>query len=169
MNIYGSDSFTAQLKVVQEKDVFHGLEEAPMDFTWFRDGKAFTPEERFKVMFKDEEDTLALLFQHVTPEDAGLYTCIASTTSGRISCSAELTVKGRYRTNNGSMSFAHRQQRLRPLRLYLTGIEPQSTRNSRKHILFAQLSKNIRSKLYIILKRGVLGGLIVDIICMRRS
>ena len=94
MNIYGSDSFTAELKIVQEKDVFHGLEEAPLDFTWFRDGKTFTPEERFKVMFKDEEDTLALVFQHVTPEDAGLYTCIASTSSGKISCSAELTVKG---------------------------------------------------------------------------
>jgi len=37
---------------------------------------------------------LLLVFQHVTPEDAGLYTCVASTSGGKISCSAELTVKG---------------------------------------------------------------------------
>ncbi|KAF2344503.1 Immunoglobulin I-set [Trinorchestia longiramus] len=42
----------------------------------------------------DDEDTLALVFQNVTPEDAGLYTCVASTSCGRISCSAELTVEG---------------------------------------------------------------------------
>lgn len=34
------------------------------------------------------------MFQHVKPEDAGLYTCVASTSTGRISCSAELTVQG---------------------------------------------------------------------------
>ena len=43
---------------------------------------------------QDEEDSLALVFQHVKPEDAGLYTCVAQTTSGKISCSAELTVQG---------------------------------------------------------------------------
>ncbi|GLG93475.1 Obscurin [Gryllus bimaculatus] len=42
----------------------------------------------------DEEDSLALVFQHVTPEDAGLYTCVASTSTGKIACSAELTVQG---------------------------------------------------------------------------
>ena len=45
-------------------------------------------------MFKDEEDTLALVFQHINPEDAGLYTCVASTSTGKISCSAELSVDG---------------------------------------------------------------------------
>lgn len=40
-------------------------------FTWFKDGKVFEPGEDFKVLFKDEEDTLALVFQHVKPEDAG--------------------------------------------------------------------------------------------------
>lgn len=34
------------------------------------------------------------MFQHVTPEDAGLYTCVAATSTGKISCSAELTVQG---------------------------------------------------------------------------
>lgn len=45
---------------------------------------------------KDDEDSLALVFTHVKPEDAGLYTCVASTSSGKISCSAELTVQGKY-------------------------------------------------------------------------
>ena len=48
----------------------------------------------FQVLFKDEEDTLALVFQHINPEDAGLYTCVASTSTGKISCSAELSVDG---------------------------------------------------------------------------
>ena len=48
----------------------------------------------FQVLFKDEEDTLALVFQHINPEDAGLYTCVASTSTGKISCSAELSVEG---------------------------------------------------------------------------
>ena len=46
------------------------------------------------MLFKDEEDTLALVFQHINPEDAGLYTCVASTSTGKISCSAELSVEG---------------------------------------------------------------------------
>ncbi|XP_066949349.1 LOW QUALITY PROTEIN: muscle M-line assembly protein unc-89-like [Macrobrachium rosenbergii] len=64
------------------------------EFKWFRDGVEYDPSERFNVMFKDDEDTLALVFQNVTPEDAGLYTCVASTSCGKISCSAELTVEG---------------------------------------------------------------------------
>lgn len=44
--------------------------------------------------FQDEEDSIALIFQNVTPDDAGLYTCVASSTHGKISCSAELTVQG---------------------------------------------------------------------------
>ncbi|KAI1285852.1 Titin [Halotydeus destructor] len=63
-------------------------------FKWFRDGQQFDASERFQCQFDDSEDTIALLFQHVTPDDAGLYTCVASTTSGKISCSAELTVQG---------------------------------------------------------------------------
>jgi hypothetical protein len=63
-------------------------------FTWFKSGQEFDPEGRFKVLFKDEEDTLALIFQHINPEDAGLYTCVASTSTGKISCSAELSVEG---------------------------------------------------------------------------
>ena len=92
------------------------------EFNWYKDGVPYDPEERFKVQFKviriiellivvctlqniicvlfllsqDEEDTLALIFQHVKPEDAGLYTCVAATSSGKISCSAELTVQGMF-------------------------------------------------------------------------
>ena len=63
-------------------------------FTWFKSGQEFDPQDRFKVLFKDEEDTLALVFQHINPEDAGLYTCVASTSAGKVSCSAELSVEG---------------------------------------------------------------------------
>lgn len=46
------------------------------------------------MLLGDDEDSLALVFQHVKPEDAGLYTCVAKTSTGNISCSAELTVQG---------------------------------------------------------------------------
>ncbi|GAB6018703.1 hypothetical protein CHUAL_000380 [Chamberlinius hualienensis] len=105
-NNLGESEFSAIVKVTDEKDVFRGLQESPVqngglthpgespDFKWFRDGVECETSERFKVLFQDEEDTLALVFQHVKPEDAGLYTCVASTSSGRISCSAELSVEG---------------------------------------------------------------------------
>lgn len=64
------------------------------NFTWKRNGQAFDPEERFKVLLGEDEDSLALVFQHVKPEDAGIYTCVAQTSTGNISCSAELTVQG---------------------------------------------------------------------------
>ena len=92
-----------------DKNVFWGLDDdEPISFAsdissprcrsppfkWFKDGKEFEASERFQVQFDDQEDTIALIFQHVKPEDAGLYTCVASTSSGKISCSAELTVQG---------------------------------------------------------------------------
>uniref|UniRef100_A0A1B6FN80 Obscurin n=1 Tax=Cuerna arida TaxID=1464854 RepID=A0A1B6FN80_9HEMI len=100
-NVHGEVECQSNVTVTDDKKLFEGLEEADLlkpgeqpNFTWLRDGKPFDPEDRFKVLFKDDEDSLALVFQHVTPEDAGLYTCVASTTSGKISCSAELTVQG---------------------------------------------------------------------------
>jgi hypothetical protein len=57
-------------------------------------GEVFGWTYKVAINWQDEEDSLALVFQHVKPEDAGLYTCVASTSSGRISCSAELTVQG---------------------------------------------------------------------------
>lgn len=63
-------------------------------FHWKKDGVPFEPEERFKVLMGDDEDSLALVFQHVKPDDVGLYTCVAQTSRGHISCSAELTVHG---------------------------------------------------------------------------
>ncbi|CAG0908344.1 unnamed protein product, partial [Darwinula stevensoni] len=83
-----------------EKNLWKSLEERVLqpgeqpDFSWFKDGEEFDPGERFRVLLKDDEDSLALVFQHVKPEDAGLYTCVASTSTGKISCSAELTVQG---------------------------------------------------------------------------
>lgn len=99
-NRYGEVSCEATVTVTDEKTIFAGLPEgfleagAEPNFKWLRDGKPFDPEERFKVLFQDNEDTLALVFQHVKPEDAGLYTCVAQTNTGNISCSAELTVQG---------------------------------------------------------------------------
>lgn len=63
-------------------------------FAWKRNGQAFDPEDRFKVLLGEDEDSLALVFQHVKPDDAGIYTCVAQTSTGNISCSAELTVQG---------------------------------------------------------------------------
>ncbi|XP_012537087.1 obscurin isoform X3 [Monomorium pharaonis] len=100
MNRYGEATCEAMVTVTDEKPLFQGLPEGLLElgteprFIWSRDGQPFDPEERFKVLFKDNEDTLALVFQHVKPEDAGLYTCVAQTSTGNISCSAELTVQG---------------------------------------------------------------------------
>ncbi|XP_071572462.1 protein Obscurin isoform X5 [Temnothorax nylanderi] len=100
MNRYGEATCEAVVTVTDEKPLFQGLPEGLLElgteprFIWKRDGQTFDPEERFKVLFKDNEDTLALVFQHVKPEDAGLYTCVAQTSTGNISCSAELTVQG---------------------------------------------------------------------------
>ncbi|XP_025153244.1 obscurin isoform X6 [Harpegnathos saltator] len=100
MNRFGEAKCEAEVTVTDEKPLFAGLPEGLLElgtephFSWLRDGKPFDPEERFKVLFKDNEDTLALVFQHVKPEDAGLYTCVAQTNTGNISCSAELTVQG---------------------------------------------------------------------------
>nr|XP_012153983.1 PREDICTED: muscle M-line assembly protein unc-89-like isoform X1 [Megachile rotundata] len=97
-NKFGEASCEAAVTVSDEKMLFlpEGFLEPGMEpqFTWLRDGKPFDPEDRFKVLFQDNEDTLALVFQHVKPEDAGLYTCVAQTSTGNISCSAELTVQG---------------------------------------------------------------------------
>ena len=102
-NIHGETTCEATVTVTDDKVIFGGLSEGLLEpgetpkFKWSRDGVPFDPEERFKVLFKDEEDTLALVFQHVKPEDAGLYTCVAQTSTGNISCSAELTVQGTVR------------------------------------------------------------------------
>ncbi|XP_052748802.1 obscurin isoform X3 [Galleria mellonella] len=103
INIYGEVVSEAFVTVVDDKNIFFELPpggegllakgEKP-SFTWKRDGQPFDPEERFKVLLGDDEDSLALVFQHVKPEDAGLYTCVAKTSTGNISCSAELTVQG---------------------------------------------------------------------------
>lgn len=87
-NRYGEASCEGQVTVTDEKVLY--LPESFLEpgseaqFTWLRDGKPFDPEERFKVLFQDNEDTLALVFQHVRPEDAGLYTCVAQTSTGNL-------------------------------------------------------------------------------------
>ncbi|XP_050523342.1 obscurin isoform X47 [Daktulosphaira vitifoliae] len=103
-NKYSEDSCSCVVSVTNEKDLWTRIENHTPDiapkFTWLKNGKAFNPEERFKVLFKDDEDSLALVFQNVKPEDAGLYTCIASTSHGKISCSAELNVQGVVKERN---------------------------------------------------------------------
>ncbi|XP_066901444.1 obscurin isoform X2 [Halyomorpha halys] len=96
-NKFGDATCQGMVSVVDDKNIFSGLgegKEIDPDFQWIKDGKPFDPEERFKVLLQDDEDSLALVFTHVKPEDAGLYTCVASTSTGKISCSAELTVQG---------------------------------------------------------------------------
>ncbi|KAH7982907.1 hypothetical protein HPB52_008091 [Rhipicephalus sanguineus] len=109
VNSEGKDESSGRITVTKDKILFQGLRaddsaaegsgpltpppKSPL-FRWFKDGQEFEASERFQVTFDDIEDTLSLVFQHVTPDDAGLYTCVASTSSGKISCSAELTVQG---------------------------------------------------------------------------
>ncbi|XP_014257942.1 obscurin isoform X8 [Cimex lectularius] len=90
------ESQAASTNQQYDKNIFESLDDKNIqpEFSWIKDGKPFDAEERFKVLFQDEEDSLALVFTHVKPEDAGLYTCVASTSTGKISCSAELTVQG---------------------------------------------------------------------------
>ena len=101
-NSHGKAETEAKVGIKDAKDVFALLKgkekklgpgEEP-SFTWFKGGQEFDPDDRFKVLFKDEEDTLALMFQHINPEDAGLYTCIANTGGNKIALSAKLTVEG---------------------------------------------------------------------------
>lgn len=99
-NKYGAVECEATVTICEDKNVFGENDgkilpagEQPV-FNWKRNGIEFDPEERFKVLLGDDEDSLALVFQHVKPEDAGIYTCVAQTSTGNISCSAELTVQG---------------------------------------------------------------------------
>ncbi|XP_045524044.1 obscurin isoform X5 [Pieris brassicae] len=111
VNIYGEVESECTVTVVDDKNIFGELlpggegllakGEKPV-FAWKRDGLEFDPEERFKVLLGDDEDSLALVFQHVKPEDAGMYTCVAKTSTGNISCSAELTVQG-------AVNYLHRE------------------------------------------------------------
>lgn len=99
-NKYGQAECEAHVTICEDKNIFGENDgkilpagEQPV-FHWKRNGVEFDPEERFRVLLGDDEDSLALVFQHVKPEDAGLYTCVAQTSTGNISCSAELTVQG---------------------------------------------------------------------------
>ncbi|XP_060519331.1 obscurin isoform X9 [Cylas formicarius] len=100
-NKFGEASSEAVVTVTDNKEIFEEMPEGeilppgekPM-FHWKKDGANFEPDERFKVLMGDDEDSLALVFQHVKPDDVGLYTCVAQTSRGHISCSAELTVHG---------------------------------------------------------------------------
>nr|CAH7742459.1 unnamed protein product [Callosobruchus chinensis] len=100
-NKFGEATSEAKLTVTDNKKIFEDMPEgeilAPGEkpvFQWKKDGQSFEPEERFKVLMGDDEDSLALVFQKVRPEDVGLYTCVAQTSRGHISCSAQLTVHG---------------------------------------------------------------------------
>ncbi|KAI5693209.1 hypothetical protein M8J75_011082 [Diaphorina citri] len=101
MNEHGEAESEATLSVTDDKTIFYGLENSDLlksgetpQFQWLRDGQPFQPEDRFKVDYKDEGDSLQLVFQNVKPEDAGLYTCVGTTSTGRLACSAELTIQG---------------------------------------------------------------------------
>ncbi|XP_034109415.1 obscurin isoform X3 [Drosophila albomicans] len=106
VNKHGEASCEATATTIDFKNPFGALSGQILPpgekaiFSWKRNGEDFDPEERFKVLFGDDEDSLALVFQHVKPEDAGIYTCVAQTTTGNISCSAELSVQGAIQTLN---------------------------------------------------------------------
>ncbi|CAH1180870.1 unnamed protein product [Phyllotreta striolata] len=100
-NKHGETASEANLTVTDNKRIFEEMPEGEIlppgekpVFHWKKDGIPFDPDERFKVLMGDDEDSLALVFQKVRPDDVGLYTCVAQTSRGHISCSAELTVHG---------------------------------------------------------------------------
>ncbi|KAJ8919920.1 hypothetical protein NQ315_006449 [Exocentrus adspersus] len=100
-NKHGESCSEATVTVTENKQIFEDMPEGEIlppgeksVFHWKKDGVPFEPEERFKVLMGDDEDSLALVFQKVRPDDVGLYTCVAQTSRGHISCSAELTVHG---------------------------------------------------------------------------
>ncbi|CAH1108368.1 unnamed protein product [Psylliodes chrysocephalus] len=100
-NKHGETHSESNLTVTDNKKIFEEMPEGEIlppgekpVFHWKKDGVPFEPEERFKVLMGDDEDSLALVFQKVRPDDVGLYTCVAQTSRGHISCSAELTVHG---------------------------------------------------------------------------
>ncbi|KAL1518226.1 hypothetical protein ABEB36_001883 [Hypothenemus hampei] len=100
-NKFGECSSEATVTITENKEIFKEMPEGEIlapgekpDFHWKKDGVPFVPDERFKVLMGDDEDSIALVFQHVKPDDVGLYTCVAQTSRGHISCSAELTVHG---------------------------------------------------------------------------
>ncbi|CAH0545690.1 unnamed protein product [Brassicogethes aeneus] len=100
-NKFGEAHSESTVTVTDNKQIFEDMPEGEIlgpgrrsSFHWKKDGVPFEPEERFKVLMGDDEDSLALVFQHVKPDDVGLYTCVAQTSRGHISCSAELTVHG---------------------------------------------------------------------------
>ncbi|XP_018567720.1 obscurin isoform X4 [Anoplophora glabripennis] len=100
-NKFGESTSEATVTVTENKQIFEDMPEGEIlppgekpVFHWKKDGAPFEPEERFKVLMGDDEDSLALVFQKVRPDDVGLYTCVAQTSRGHISCSAELTVHG---------------------------------------------------------------------------
>jgi hypothetical protein len=59
-------------------------------YRWFKNGIEFEADDRFQCLYSEIENTISLVFQNVKPSDAGVYTCVAQTMKGRISCSAEL-------------------------------------------------------------------------------
>ncbi|XP_054708128.1 obscurin-like [Uloborus diversus] len=108
-NVHGTTSCSAPLTVSSGTKVFvRFADEGTSTAEALDDQRQWSPDhagkeaaveteesENFKVSIDEREDTLSLVFQHVTPGDpGGMYTCVASTGSGKISCSAELTVQG---------------------------------------------------------------------------
>lgn len=63
----------------------------PPLYIWFKDGVQFdVTDNRFQCHFNESDNTISLIFNQVNASDVGVYTCVAHTSRGKISCSAEL-------------------------------------------------------------------------------
>lgn len=65
---------------------------APIKITWAKDNREIRPGGNYKMTLVENTATLTVL--KVGKGDAGQYTCYASNTAGKDSCSAHLSVQG---------------------------------------------------------------------------
>ena len=63
--------------------------------TWYKDGKPVRNKPSYKTSYT--KDIAVLDVDRVTPEDAGIYKCVATNTVGSVSTTVEVMVAGKHK------------------------------------------------------------------------